>query len=420
MASRPKQATVALNLCAIAAVVLLYVVEKMSPDAVTPEVRPTPSMAASQSVKLSPPAPVKMAGIKVVNSPLPAPPPRPVKTVQQSEKPASPTLITPPAIDDSQPLPTAKLQLVSISKAPQTPKPALHPLTADRQTPPTKPVLTSALAGSKAAMPPQKVAPKLTKSVLSPQLPAVKLTALTPLKTPTETPVVPTTAQRLNPAILSTMLPPQKDAQQTPQQTPRNLSEQSKVKGEVAVMADQSNVARPPEIRIQQASLLHGQKTLDKVVSKGGLDMEIFWPPSSQQSAYLYRVMTRCFGMQSAVINSKGDLFLASGQMSANNRSLSPLLRQLKQPASRAEHRVIQQIVTKNTIAAGYQPVRIFARSVDARLVDGVATLTGRAIHPQSVVRANYVIDQGRVYIANITHDGVPSNGRVLLTNGGC
>jgi len=416
MASRPKQATVALNLCAIAAVVLLYVVEKMSPDAVTPEVRPTPSMAASQSVKLSPPAPVKMAGIKVVNSPLPAPPPRPVKTVRQLDNPASPTLITRPAIDDSQPLPTAKLQLVSTSQAPQTPKPALHPLTADRQMPPPKPVLISALAGSKAAMPPQKVAPKLTKSVLSPQLPAVKLTALTPLKTPIETPVVPTTAQRLNPAILSTMSPPQKD----PQQTRRNLSKQPNVKGEVAVKADQSNAARPPEIRIQQASLLHGQKTLDEVVSKGELDMEIFWPPTSQQSAYLYRVMTQCFGMQSAVINSKGDLFLASGQMSPNNRSLSPLLRQLKQPASRVEHRVIQQIVTKNAIAAGYQPVRVFARSVDARLVDGVARLTGRPIHPQSVVRADYVIDQGRVYIANITHDGVPSNGRVLLTNGGC
>ena len=56
----------------------------------------------------------------------------------------------------------------------------------------------------------------------------------------------------------------------------------------------------------------------------------------------------------------------------------------------------------------------------DARLVNGVAQMTGNVIHSQSVVRANYVIDQGRVYISNITHDGVRSSGRLLLANGAC
>ena len=46
--------------------------------------------------------------------------------------------------------------------------------------------------------------------------------------------------------------------------------------------------------------------------------------------------------------------------------------------------------------------------------------MTGNVIHSQSVVRANYVIDQGRVYISNITHDGVRSSGRLLLANGSC
>jgi hypothetical protein len=64
--------------------------------------------------------------------------------------------------------------------------------------------------------------------------------------------------------------------------------------------------------------------------------------------------------------------------------------------------------------------VRIFSKLVDARLVNGIAQMTGNVIHPQSVVRANYVIDQGRVYISNITHDGVRSSGRLLLANGSC
>ena len=90
------------------------------------------------------------------------------------------------------------------------------------------------------------------------------------------------------------------------------------------------------------------------------------------------------------------------------------------QPASRDEVKVIKEIVQRNGISGSYTPVRIFSKLVDARLISGVAQMTGNVIHSQSVVRANYVIDQGRVYISNITHDGIISSGRLLLANGSC
>ena len=174
------------------------------------------------------------------------------------------------------------------------------------------------------------------------------------------------------------------------------------------------------DLHIRQANLLKGQQTLDMVANKGGLDMEIFWPDTARQSAYLYDVMTRCFGMRSAVLNFAGELVSTSGKGQANHAGLSPLIRQLKQPASRGEADVIAKIVAQHHVRGAYTPVRIFTKSVDARLVDGIAQLTGKPISPNSVLRADYVIDRGRVFVANITHDGVRAAGRVLLVDGGC
>jgi hypothetical protein len=174
------------------------------------------------------------------------------------------------------------------------------------------------------------------------------------------------------------------------------------------------------DLHIRQANLLKGQQTLDMVTNKGGLDMEIFWPDTARQSAYLYDVMTRCFGMRSAVLNRAGEMVSTAGKGQANHAGLSPLIRQLKQPASRGEADVIAKIVALHHVRGAYTPVRIFTKSVDARLVDGIAQLTGKAIGPNSVLRADYVIDRGRVFVANITHDGVRAAGRVLLVDGGC
>jgi hypothetical protein len=416
MARHLNQATVVLNLFAVAAVILLYVVEKMNLDDVTPEIHSTPPASKSQSANPEQLALVRMVGIKMVDSPLPAPPPRLVTVASESDGFVPPPATSSLAMDDSLSVPTLKARLVSASPALQTPNPELHPLASNRQMRQPNTALASSLARFETEMSSKKTTPKLAKAALPRHLPIVKSNGLTPLKASIKTSAQSSPAPPIKPSFMSTMKPLQKG----PKQTRNSLLKQLKVKGEISRMAAQGKAAATPEIHIQQASLLHGENTLDKVASKGGLDMEIFWPPMPEHSTYLYRVMTQCFGMQSAVVNSNGDLFLASGQMSANNTSLSPLLRQLKQPANTAEHRVIRQIVAQNDLAAGYQPVRVFARSVDARLVDGIAQLTGSPISQQSVVRADYVIDQGRVYIANITYNGVPSNGRVLLASDGC
>ena len=142
------------------------------------------------------------------------------------------------------------------------------------------------------------------------------------------------------------------------------------------LMPEPSRIASPSEIHIQQANLLRGQQTLRKVIGEGGLDMEIFWPPTAQQSEYLYKVMTQCFGMQSAVIDDKGDLFFISGKDRESHTGFSPLLRKIMQPAGRDEVNVISEIV-KMQLAGATRPYVSFFKLVDARLVNGIAQMTG-------------------------------------------
>ena len=392
----PKKATAALNLLAIAAVVWLYCLDKIvaDPVAAMPD-RPSP-LQAPDSVVPNRPVDRLEAGINMTNISLPAPPP------------ASAAMPSPPAAVSQSP--TSKQTFAEPTPAPTpdpTPDPTLGaeptlvplvPQPAQDTTAPILPMIAKPINARPAKLN-QVAVPPLTVSPVQPTP-----TALAPLAVPA--PAKPMTAPALRPMAVA---PPQ----QTPLlQSPRPQTLLSQTRA--------PQVTPLQDLHIRQANLLKGQQTLDMVANKGGLDMEIFWPDTARQSAYLYDVMTRCFGMRSAVLNRAGEMVSTAGKGQANHAGLSPLIRQLKQPASRGEADVIAKIVAQHHVRGAYTPVRIFTKSVDARLVDGIAQLTGKTIGPNSVLRADYVIDQGRVFVANITHDGVRAAGRVLLVDGGC
>jgi len=388
----PKKATAALNLLAIAAVVWLYCLDKIvaDPVAAMPD-RPSP-LQAPDSVVPNRPVDRLEAGINMTNISLPAPPP------------ASAAMPSPPAAVSQSP--PSKQALAEPTPAP-TPdptlgaEPTLVPLVLQPAQDTTAPILPM-IAKPINARPAKLNQVAVTPLTVSPVQPTP--TALAPLAVPA--PAKPMTAPALRPMAVA---PPQ----QTPLlQFPRTQTLLSQTRA--------PQVTALQDLHIRQANLLKGQQTLDMVANKGGLDMEIFWPDTARQSAYLYDVMTRCFGMRSAVLNRAGEMVSTAGKGQANHAGLSPLIRQLKQPASRGEADVIAKIVAQHHVRGAYTPVRIFTKSVDARLVDGIAQLTGKPIGPNSVLRADYVIDRGRVFVANITHDGVRAAGRVLLVDGGC
>jgi hypothetical protein len=374
MRIHPKQAATVLNMAAIVAVVWLYCIDKMAADpvAATPDwpflLQPPDSTAQTVLVdRLE-------NGIKMINMTLPAPPPAPAAMPTPQAPVSQPsarkkalseaTSPSEPALQPMLPQPVRKkkativpMMAPSINVRPAEPSPlVVKPLTASSRQ--SNPVTLGSLA-----------APALPKTI---KMPALRPMAVSPL--------------------------PQTPSPQT--RTPQINTSQ--------------------DIHISQTNFLKGQQTLDMIANIGGLDMEIFWPDTAQKSAYLYDVMTRCFGMRSAVLDRDGELVSTSGKGQANHVGLSPLIRQLKQPASEGEADVIATIVEQQRISGPYTPVRIFTKSVDARLVDGIAKLTGEMIASTSVLRADYVIDRAHVFVANITHNGARAAGRVLLADGGC
>jgi hypothetical protein len=374
MRIHPRQATAALNLLAVAAVVYLYYIDRMAVNPVA--AIPDRSSALQTSDIAAPKMPFDRleAGIKMTNMRLPAPPPA-LSAMPMPQAPVSQS--------------SANKQILSEPAPP--PEPALKPLAPqlarDKKAtimPTIAPPINLKPAKSKpAAVKPLTVSPRQSKpialaSLAAPLLPqTIKAPALRPM------------------AVTSLTQKP---------------SSQARV----------PLIVKPQDIHISQVNLLKGQQTLDMVANIGGLDMEIFWPDTAHKSAYLYDVMTRCFGMRSAVLDREGEILSTAGRGEANHAGLSPLLRQLKQPASRGEADVIAEIVAQHRVSGAYTPVRIFTKSVDARLVDGIAQLTGKPIGPNSVLRANYVIDRAHIFVANITHNGARAAGRVLLVDGGC
>ena len=373
MRIHPKQATVVLNLLAIVAVVWLYYIDKIAADpvAAVPD-RPSP-LQASDSAAPKVLVDQLESGIKVTNMTLPAPPP------------ASAVMPTPQApVSQS----SANIQILSEPTPPS--EPALEPLAPQ-------------LAQEKKATILPMIVPPINVKSAKPNLAAVKPLMVSPRQS---NPIALSLAATTLPKTVETPAPRIMAISSLPQ-TP---SPQTRA----------PQIITPQDIRISQANLLKGQQTLDMVANIGGLDMEIFWPDTAQKSAYLYDVMTRCFGMRSAVLDRGGKIVSTAGKGQANHAGLSPLLRQLKQPASQGEAYVIAKIVAQHRVSGAYTPVRIFTKSVDARLVDGIAQLTGKPIGPNSVLRANYVIDRAHIFVANITHNGARAAGRVLLVDGGC
>ena len=359
----PKKAIAALNLVAVVVVVWLYCLDKIdaNPIAAMPDqlsaLQTPDSKEASQSVELH------KVGIIMTDIRLPVPPPvlevTPSPEVAGSQKTSNTQALSEPA------------SAVNPTLTPLAPQTALHHVAA-------KPLMEQ----------PAQRNPTASARLAVPARP----------KTVTVPPLRPIAVAPSPPAPLPKTLSAQTFLPYT--RAPQTITRQ--------------------DIHISQASVLRGLQMLDLVADKGELDMEIFWPDTARQSAYLYNIMTRCFGMRSAVLNGAGELVSSVGKGKTNHAGLSPLIRQLKQPASRDEADVIAKIVVQQRVSGASRPVRIFTKSVDARLFDGIAQLTGKQISPNSVLRANYVIDRGRIFVANITHDGVRATGRVLLVDGGC
>ena len=97
-----------------------------------------------------------------------------------------------------------------------------------------------------------------------------------------------------------------------------------------------------------------------------------------------------------------------------------PFYVNLKSQRIKLRHIRFKNCEDLHSIENGYQPIRIFCKIVDAKLLDGIIQIIGKPISSTSVIRAEYQVEKNRVYIRNIARNGVVFPGRIFLAGGSC
>ena len=120
--------------------------------------------------------------------------------------------------------------------------------------------------------------------------------------------------------------------------------------------------------------------------------------------------------MKTAVMDSAGQLYTAAGggrPWRINLDRYSGFVRQVSgrlSPAEASELRALQRLRSSRVSS-----VRIFPRSVDARLLGGLGQLLGKSYRSMGRIRATYRMTGSGVSVGQITADGKPIPGEIIL-----
>ena len=162
-----------------------------------------------------------------------------------------------------------------------------------------------------------------------------------------------------------------------------------------------------------------GRALLRMLEAGEGPVIEIAWPSSPAERARLYGLFTRCYGMQTALLQGHGRLFVANGARGAawqvNRDAISGFVRQPTGALTATERNVISDIETHHGLRGG-APVRVFPRRVDATLLGGLRQIVGKDYTGRKTIRARYWLDGGRISVVDISTDGTARTGTVVLS----
>lgn len=290
--------------------------------------------------------------------------PAPVEWVQpRSQQMAAIQLPPPPEIHRPSSIPATKPPAAN----PQKMVAALKPATISTQKP--RPIPVKPLKVEDSVRP----APKPVKPI-----------AAAPPKVPMREPI--------KPGFVKTN-PPQR-AQTTPPPKPKK---------QVVASAQHKSTGR-----VLLRMLEHGK----------GPSIEIAWPQSADNRQRLYSVLTRCYGMQAAVLHHSKALFSADDppgvSWKLNIDRFSGFLRSPQGADITAERDLFRNIARRHNLN-DWTPVRVFPRTVDAVLLGGLEQLVGNQYGSAERIQAYYSLTPSGLTLQNIRVDGRSINGAVEL-----
>lgn len=174
---------------------------------------------------------------------------------------------------------------------------------------------------------------------------------------------------------------------------------------------------KPVEIAATE-NLASGRVMLRLLEHDAGPQIRLIWPDDAAKSAELYRHLSTCFGMISAVMTVDGKLFRENGAAgrpwALDTDRFSGFIRAAEGALPSGERRIVSNIRARHRVGAG-AIVRVFPRWVDAGLLTGMQAIAGPAFRKAKRIDARYVGGPNGLYITGVEIDGTPAGGRIRL-----
>jgi hypothetical protein len=250
--------------------------------------------------------------------------------------------------------------------------------------------------------------PPYTRPPLKPRKPdtrpeTVEVTALKPRPKPAPPEAAPTPEPKPVPApekVLPELAPPEQVAS-LPETAP-----------------NPSTAAQSTPVSVTRKTVKEGRALL-KILEVGkGPVIEIAWPRKSAERARLYRLLTSCHGMQTAMLADGNRLYAANttpGQTwNVNRDAVSGFIRKPAGELTEAERSVIRRIRVRHGIGFG-DTVRLFPRGVDTVVLGGLGQIVGPGYLKYKTIRARYQLTGDWITVVDVRVDGAERPGRVAL-----
>jgi hypothetical protein len=161
-------------------------------------------------------------------------------------------------------------------------------------------------------------------------------------------------------------------------------------------------------------------RTLLRLLEHGsGPIVELAWPDGARHRERLYARLVQCFGMQVALMGADDRLYVADGRPNTPwNLNLDRFSGFIREPAgtlSREERQAADRIRAQHNALVSASLVRVFPRTVDARLLGGLRQLLGEHYASVQSIRARYKLSGSRLVVEQIVADGRRIQGTLEL-----
>ena len=157
-------------------------------------------------------------------------------------------------------------------------------------------------------------------------------------------------------------------------------------------------------------TVANGRVLLRQLENGNGPEIQIAWPDQTRLKEKIYDILNKCYGMQTARMNSKDELFHSAGpsgvRWAINMDKMSGFIREVSGLIPQAEHLHVRRINQKHPNENFISTIRIFPRVVDAHLLMNLRSLAGENYSTSKNISAAYGLKNNSILIQHVRVDG--------------